>query len=611
MRRAESTPEQIAAAREFAANYHARTFADLPAWVREDIEKHTARDVLEELRIQAHIAAKIAKERSRPPEPVKNRIGWNLEAYGEKFGWVAESDEDSPSTSIHHAAAARFHAQQLEAERDFLADAEENTGVEMSVEEYSKRANLKERLREMTREIARKLELAGVKSIRDDGYKLWAYSIHSETLEEIELYRRICVLPTVAAATRAKILAAIEFFVQENRFLRFWTLTTGDRCFVEEIPGRLDWAFERMRKLNYELRKRWGVSILLRSTEFGTVENAQQSGGLLQFDRDGQGRLEPTYHPHLHLIVSCERGFIAPDIWEALCEFVRRFWGYHCDFTGGKKGAIITSAREFVKYVTKPGEMVKLTPEQLRKFYEATANRRLLRPMGRLAAQIAARRDPNAPKTLRRKRTANGWKWFEVWDHNKTSFNRYSEEEKAARAIIDAEADKDEAIRFAAECEAAAEALAGRIAPPSIDRGGSYDTAGNYIPNCRGADIPAVYSNELPPVVSPARDGTAVDFCRVVARIAPAATGSRLKEPRVVVMGTRFDVGAVKRHELVQQLWARTVEAWEAGEMLAHVAAQSPGQIYVHTGTLSVRPPDRPPPPKVRPDPVQLVFATA
>ncbi len=563
------------------------------------------RDAFSEYRVQAHLAVKFAATRAAPPvRDLPSAAGFKIGAYAERVGWIPEN-QSAPLESIQNAPAHAFFAQQTEANRDFLEHAEENTGIEMSPEEYGKTLQRRQTLTEMTREIARRLSDAGVETKRDDGYKLWAYSIHSETLEEIELYRRICFLPSIAAATRAKLLAAVEYFIQENRFLRFWTFTTGERAFVEEIPERLDWANERLRKLNFEIRRRWGVSILLCSWEFGTPETPgdMASGGLLQFDRDGQGRLEPTYHPHIHAIVKSHRGFLAPEVWTACCEFVREFWGRKCDFTGGKKGALIQNAREFVKYVTKPGEILKLTPPQIRKFYEATANRRLIRPLGELKAQIRARRDAAHPKTLRRKRTETGWRWIEVFDHNKTSFPNHSDEEKELRAILESEADAAEGAEFSAECEAAA--VVSRR-PPEV-----YGPC----PYGFGREVPAVYDHapsQMTPFKPFAPDVNERDFCRVVARISPAATGTRLKEPRVIVMGTRFDPKAVKRHDLVQQLWARTVEAWEAGEMLAWIKREeSPARISVHTGTLTVPHPDGADGCPFDSPPVQLAFATA
>lgn len=571
------------------ATLDASRAAALIARQRELDAQADLRDAMVEFRVQDTLRRKLREDiekRANAPH-LASRVASNLETLADRVAWVHESAENVTAGFIDSGApAAEFAARIARAEAAFLEDAEENTGMEMSVEEYSARAERRLTLSEMTREIARRAEIAGVPMKRNDGFSLWSYAIHSETLELLECYRRVCFLPTIAARVRANVIASLEYFIQRNRWLRFWTFTTGVRCFAQEIPARLDWAFTRLRKLNTTIRKRWGVSILLRVVELGTIKDTADEGGKITFALTSDGILAPTYHPHFHLMVESTRGYLPPEEWTACCEYVRRFWSHHCDFTGGKRGAVIGGAREFVKYITKPGEVMKLAPCEIRDLFEATHNRRMIRPLGRLAKEIATRKA--AGMTLRRKRTPAGWRWREVEDHNKTAASQRDEDEKRLAALIEAESDKDEAADFRDETDAAGSVS--RLAP-IIDR----ETA-------RGLAIPACYDHtagdETPfPRVQSDRNGANADFCRVVARLAPSATGTRLKEPRVIVMGTRFNRQKVRDHELVAQLWARTVQAWEAGQMLAYVARTQPKPIYVHTGTLSdlVKSPSGPP----------------
>lgn len=584
---------------------------DRVARQRELDAEEAARDPFCTERVIAHLRRKFAESKRVTVAPVPSRgfarLGqWvSPETEQPRIGRIPDYLEAAPLEFEGSETAHEFANRIDTANRDFLADCEEHTGVELSAEEYGAMLEKRETLRSMTRKIAKRLEETGVSTMRDDGYHLWAYAVHSHTIEEIDLYRRICFLPSVAASTRARILAAVEYFIQQNRWLRFWTLTSGERCRVGEIPARLDWMLERLRKLNHKLRKKWGVSILLRTFELGTLENPdaggqrKADGGQILFETEN-GVRHPTFHPHFHLIVESGRGRLPEKVWTEMCEWVRRFWGRHCDFTGGKKGAVIQNAREFVKYVTKPGEILCLSNEQIRALYEATKNRRLVRPMGRLAEQIRVRRD--SCMTLRRKRTDRGWRWYEVLDHNKVSYERHTDEEKRTLARIEAEADPLEAVEFLAECDAAAAVW--KRAPEVF----------GPCPYGFGRELPAVYDHapgsmmEFAPHV---RSDNERDFCRVVARIAPAATGTRLKEPRVIVMGTRFDIEAVRKHDLVYQLWARTVEAWEAGELLAAQGRQDAEAIYVHTGTLTVRSADDGGGPPVPERARQMAFATS
>jgi hypothetical protein len=269
--------------------------------------------------------------------------------------------------------------------------------------EYAKQTGKKTKLAEMAREICRRLESVGVQTKRDDGCGLWTYWIHSGVWEEMDQYRRICINPVIAAQTRANTLAALEYFCQQNEFCRFWTFTTGPRCTVEEIPARLDTFFRKLSKLNHYLKKFHALEIVIRATEFGTLESESRPS------KDGQwtneiafGMIEneaglstpaPLYHPHFHCVVRSMIGFRKLEEWTEVCAKVRAFWGFKCDFGRAGETNVIQNPREVVKYVTKPGDMLKLTPEQLKAFYEATAGRRLVCPLGTLKKEIAARKE--------------------------------------------------------------------------------------------------------------------------------------------------------------------------------------------------------------------------
>ena len=68
-----------------------------------------------------------------------------------------------------------------------------------------------------------------------------------------------------------------------------------------------------------------------------------------------------------------------------------------------------------------------------------------------------------------------------------------------------------------------------------------------------------------------------VDHCAVVARCVPSFCALGIKEPRVVVMGTRFDLRSIVAHPLVERLRRCTAGEWQAGL-----------RIRVHTGTPTV-----------------------
>jgi hypothetical protein len=499
-----------------------------------------------------------------------------------------------PALSKHRAETRSEELQTATA--DFLKDSEERTGMGMNPIEYAKQTGKKTKLAEMAREICRRLESVGVQTKRDDGCGLWTYWIHSGIWEEMDQYRRICINPVIAAQTRANTLAGLEYFCQQNEFCRFWTFTTGPRCTVEEIPERLDVYFRKLSKLNHYIKKFHGLEIVIRATEFGTLESEtpQSNDGtelngitftLTENKETGAHSAAPLYHPHFHTVVRSTIGYRAKADWVKACEAVRAFWGMKCDF--GRKGEtnVIQNPREVVKYVTKPGDMLKLTPEQLKAFYDATAGRRLVCPMGTLKREIAARKE--AGLKLRRIRNNDGdWLWVEKIDHNKTLADCMSPED---RADLDAIA---EAEIFATEAQASARAGGGQW----VDVGETltlWDDGTTHRSEAARALVEG----------APVRLKDKPDFCQVVAFIPPAAGPTMRLENRVIVMGNRRDEKAVKRHPLVAQLWQRTVEAWEAGAV-----------ISVHTGTSTVQTPPAPPPAwsgSGKSPAVQMVFATA
>lgn len=500
---------------------------------------------------------------------------------------------------------AEMKSEQLRtATADFLNESEQHTGMSMSADEYAKAINKKTKLKDMARAICARLNLVGVETKRNDDCGLWVYWIHSGVWEEIDQYRRICINPVVAAASRAAILASLEFFIQEHRFCRFWTFTTGKRCPVLEIPERLTTYSRKLSKLNHWLKRSYGVEIVICSTEFGTLEEMDRSPedeGQIEFARvlnaeTGLHTDEPLYHPHFHCVVRIIGNRPLPnDQWTEMCGKVRAKWGHQCDFDG-----VIQSAREIVKYVTKPGDLLKLTPIQLKAFYEATANRRLVRPMGTLRKEIAERKNPSdlsAAKTLRRVRTNGGkdWKWMVKIDHNKTLRDTISKEDREEMdAIIESEV-------FAAEAAAAARSTPGMMEIGETltlwpDGSKCLQSAGKVL-----LDGLPVRLKDKP------------DFCQVVAFIPPAAGPTMRKENRVIVMGNRRDPDAVNKHPLVKQLRERTWTSWAAGEALAgaeaafadavghlsrHGHSNCPDELETRGGWMVD-------------DPIQLVFETA
>lgn len=490
-------------------------------------------------RIADHAAAYRAAEAAglpkgqRLPLAVKeaeNRpIGGTIQFDGERMIRIGDADDSTPLATPYPAREIAERNRMDQAEKDYAGHAEAETGMGISPEEWARQQFDRKEIRQQSHVLAQRLEYAGKNAYRNEAFSLWVYWVHSGHWETIPNFRRICLLPYVAAMVRAAKLAALEYFIDRNPFARFWTFTSGSRVGIDGLRERCQWLHNRLNRLNKMLRNRWGVELVFRSTEFGSVEfneRLERNGdaGSVEFDENG----EPLFHIHAHCVVVSRVGYIKPDKWSEMVADVWAFWGYHWD-----AGKIIRDARECCKYVTKPGDMLKLTPEQLGRLHEAVFQLKLCQPLGCLAEEIRVRKSPEVGKTLRRYRTRDGCVWREVFDQNKHA--QVDEEERwAADNLKDAQ-------KMTKETAAAARTKPGTV------------------PN---------YRTETSP------------WCRVFARLSPSVGPMGLKEPRVIVGGTMRDEKGVQRHPLVSRLWSQTVEAWTAGL-----------RISVHTGTPTGREP--------------------
>jgi hypothetical protein len=457
-------------------------------------------------------------------ETATKRLPGEIVFDGKRMVRIGDADDHTPLASFYPAREIAERNRLNQAEHDYVEHAEAETGMSASPEEVSRQRLERAEIRRQSHEIARLMGLAGKEAYRDDSVSLWAYYIHSRTWENIPNFRRICLLPYVAAMVRASKLAALEYFLERHPFARFWTFTSGPRVGLDDLKERHQWLTDRLNKLNKMLRHRYGVEIVFRSEEFGTVEfderlNRVGDSGAIEFDDKGN----PLFHLHAHCVVVSQVGYIKPAKWDEMIRAVWDFWGYHWD-----AGKIIRDARECCKYVTKPGDMLKLSPEQLGRLHEAVYRQKLCQPLGSLAEEIRNRKA--AGKTLRRYRTREGSVWREVFDQNKLAEIDEEDRWKAE--------DLRDARRMASETAAAARAKPG--------------------------EVPAYRDDKSP-------------WCRVYARLSPSVGPRGLKEPRVICGGTMRDE-KIDAHPLVSRLWAQTVAAWEAGL-----------RISVHTGTPTGR----------------------
>jgi hypothetical protein len=424
---------------------------------------------------------------------------------------IAEFDDSVAVEEAKFRESARFVRK---AEATLMELMEEETGLVVSPEKYEKRMNEKDNLRGQAGEICRALERVGVKMFRTDNVLAWRYHVHSALFEELPNYRRVMLNPYMAAMARASKLAALEHFLSLYApwQYRFWTFTGGKRCRSHEIRSCCQWMFRRLSTLNHRLKKMgFPVEFVFRSTEFGKTEKTGKSRGNLnetggEIERYGR---HTFYHPHMHTVLFV-RKFMDEGMWKLMLSIVHDFWRRDGERLHWDAGEMIHNARECVKYVTKPGDMVALArgnPRELKRLFEATEGLRMVAPMGGLKKRIRARKD--AGLMLVRKTKEDGCIWLEVRnpDH---------------RVIPDEHTDREK--NLLADARAVA-----RLA--------------------RRAERPV---------------------CEVVKRCMPTVGPMRVKEPTVLVIGNTLDAERVRRHPLVARIRHYTQDAYNAGLALAN-----------------------------------------
>lgn len=436
----------------------------------------------------------------------------------------------------------------------------ENTGSVGNPEDLRKRVLETETLRSQSHEICRRLELVGIDGYIKGGPKMYVYYVHTRSLVELPRFRHICLIPTAAAAMRAKMVLELGAFQEANDFLRMWTLTSGLRCKLTEVRERLGSFHDDQNEFRKWLRRKYGIEILFSATEFGTPETYDGNGavtnakssGLIERDEND----EVTLHVHAHTLVDVKQRR-SKDDWIDLLADVQAHWP-HMMQDGGQ----IVNPRELVKYITKPGEMLKLKPEELGELFRQTKDMKLMRPLGRFKEERAARKKREMKLVRKQAGNGEGYIFQEVPDWNKAfPLSEIEKADKKFRAHLKTWPVEQQIALFWASLNSGCVDLAIKLPLEERD----------------AATLPL----------------------SVVAKLAPSfAPGSLVSEPRLVVMGDVWSRDALERSDLVNTLREETRDAWDSGVALASI-------IKVHTCTLTgeqrtlglweFEPPDHPP----------------
>jgi len=302
---------------------------------------------------------------------------------------------------------------------EFIALSKEKTGSTAPEERIAEMRKANAELLAQSHAIAEKMERAGFDAYRKTPFGLWRYFVHSRHVEKLPCFRRVTFIPHVAQSVRAPMVSALESFLERHPFARMWTVTSGPRTPLCDVKLRTQMLHGKISDLNAQpFMRKAGVEIVFRSTELGTPEtdgkgNVLSNSG--EIERDETGQL--YFHVHAHLVVVHKKGYIPPKKWAGFLKQVGQFWGHWWKDGGEDRGGRIAEPREVCKYVTKPGEMLKLTGPELVSLHEQLKRLKLVQPMGILADEIRARKA--AGMVLVKRRTPDGAVYREAKNWNR------------------------------------------------------------------------------------------------------------------------------------------------------------------------------------------------
>ena len=257
--------------------------------------------------------------------------------------------------------------------RNYLRLVRENAGRSLDPEVYDKKTKDRRKLREQSFEIAMKMKEAGKDVFNADADMHMVNPITGEA-KKIDGYKNVCFIPAVAAKNRKPMKERLFHYLNLPRNqgkVRMWVFNMGARSEIAQVSERVSKLNRNLGILSHEIRKKWGIDFLFRSTELGEPKYGDQ------------GRV--NFHVHAHVLVRTE--FIKD--WTGMLQWVHRRWRRICRMSPNQswsvfyEGKTLNIVEEACKYVIKPDKLQKLTGPELVGLSDALFKKHLVQPMGR------------------------------------------------------------------------------------------------------------------------------------------------------------------------------------------------------------------------------------
>ena len=247
------------------------------------------------------------------------------------------------------------------------------TGVVVStLTEWQERQVRYRRQDDDTARIAGILERHGVNPFREGAGFALVGLVTGRVKPAEQQYRRIHFLPSVAAMLRCEIATALEHYLLSSVCLaRYGVFTTGPRCEVWEVKGRVVWLSRMISRWHHEICAPLGIDVLFRGVELPCDD------GL-------------TFHVHANVIYFPTR-YLQSRKWGRFKKQTAAFFGAHWEDLGK-----LRDVREVVKYVMKGDDIARLADQDERlvvELYRQLKGLHLVQCLGGFRAWRRARKE--------------------------------------------------------------------------------------------------------------------------------------------------------------------------------------------------------------------------
>jgi hypothetical protein len=236
---------------------------------------------------------------------------------------------------------------------------QEDTGNGIDPQDWKKFKDREHKLKQQTEAFADTLEEFGIPARLNRD--ITAVGLVTGIEYELQQYRNINILPSVAQKNRSQYQKELAFFLEKHPYTRYAVITDGFRVpAFGSLKKSMSKFSRKISKWAHEIRVRYDIEVFCRVFEFPRSEE------------DG------SYHLHANILYQPPK--LSSDEWQNFLEFTSRYFG-----TWWKDNGKIENLDEIVKYPFKPESLEGCAGEELVWLARELFNRRIFTAMNSFA----------------------------------------------------------------------------------------------------------------------------------------------------------------------------------------------------------------------------------